>query len=101
MLSLFKSIFGSSDSSNIKEILSQGAILIDVRSSNEFASGHANGAINIPLDQVDARITQIKSYNKPIVVCCASGMRSARAKSLMAGHGVTDVHDAGSWRNIR
>ncbi|GAB3042070.1 rhodanese-like domain-containing protein [Spirosoma pulveris] len=100
MLNLFKSLFGSSDKANIQEILSQGAVVLDVRSTGEFASGHANGAVNIPLDQIDARITQIKSYTKPIVVCCASGVRSARAKSLMAGHGVMNVHDAGSWRNI-
>ncbi|ADB38700.1 rhodanese-like domain-containing protein [Spirosoma linguale] len=101
MLNLFKSIFGSSDSANIQDILSDGAVLIDVRSPGEFAGGHVKGAVNIPLDQVDARIAQIKRYNKPIVLCCASGMRSARAKGLLISQGITDVHDAGSWRNIR
>lgn len=94
-------MFGSSGSANIHEVLSEGAILIDVRSPAEFAGGHAQGAVNIPLDQVDARIAQIKSYNKPIVLCCASGMRSARAKGLLINQGITAVHDAGSWRNIK
>ena len=100
MLNIFKTIFGASDTGKIDEVLAQGAVIIDVRSAGEFAGGHAKGAVNIPLDQLDAKIAKVKSYKKPIVVCCASGMRSSRAKSLLASHGITDLYDAGGWRNI-
>ncbi|QDK81301.1 rhodanese-like domain-containing protein [Spirosoma sp. KCTC 42546] len=101
MIHLLKSIFGSADTSNIEEVLAKGAIIIDVRSAGEFASGHAKGAVNIPLDQLESKLYKIKSYQKPLVLCCASGMRSARAKSFLADQGIADLHDAGSWRNLK
>lgn len=101
MMNLLKSVFGGgSDNTKISEVIAQGAVIIDVRSAGEFAGGHAKGAVNIPLDQLEAKLAQIKAYKKPIVVCCASGMRSARAKGFLAGQGIADLHDAGSWRNI-
>ncbi|GAB2542992.1 rhodanese-like domain-containing protein [Spirosoma aerophilum] len=101
MLTILKSIFGSAEKENITELLAQGAVLIDVRSAGEFAGGHAKGAVNIPLDQLDNQLNKIKAYHKPIVLCCASGMRSARAKNWLAGQGVSDLHDAGGWRSIK
>jgi len=101
MMNLFKSIFGGSNTAAINEVIAQGAVIIDVRSAGEFASGHAKGAVNIPLDQLESKIAKVKNYKKPIVVCCASGMRSARAKAILASQGVADLHDAGSWRNIK
>ena len=100
MINLLKSVFGGSANDGLKDVLEQGAIIVDVRSAGEFAGGHAKGAVNIPLDQLEAKLNKIKGYQKPIVVCCASGMRSARAKALLASHGVTNLHDAGSWRNL-
>lgn len=100
MRNLFKSIFGSADTSKLDEVIAKGAIIIDVRSAGEFATGHAKGAINIPLDQLESKLYKIKSYQKPLVLCCASGMRSARAKSFLAGQGIADLHDAGSWQNL-
>lgn len=101
MKNLFNSIFGRSEDTTITDMLTQGAVLIDVRSAGEFAGGHAAGAINIPLDELDRKSSQIKSYQKPIVLCCASGMRSARAKALLAGKGIPDLYDGGSWRNLK
>lgn len=100
-MNLFKSIFGSSEDTTITEVLASGAVLIDVRSAGEFGGGHAKGAINIPLDELESKLGQIKGYKKPIVLCCASGMRSARAKALLSGNGITDLYDAGSWRNVK
>ena len=101
MMNLLKSIFGASDTSKIDEVLAQGAVIIDVRTPSEFASGHARDAVNIPLDQLESKLTKIKSYKKPIVLCCASGMRSARANSFLTGQGIANLHDAGSWRNLK
>ncbi len=84
----------------MKDVLAQGAVIVDVRSAGEFAGGHAKGAVNIPLDQIEIKVNKIRSYQKPIVVCCASGMRSARAKTLLEKQGITDLYDAGSWHNL-
>lgn len=100
MMNLLKSVFGGTNNSQLDTALKQGAVVIDVRSPSEFAGGHAQRAINIPIDQLELKVNKIKSYKKPIIVCCASGMRSARAKAFLAGQGVTDLYDAGSWRNL-
>lgn len=101
MMNLLKSIFGSAGNTNLEDVLAQGAVIIDVRSAGEFAGGHAKAAINIPLDQLESKMYKIKSYQKPVVLCCASGMRSARAKSFLESQGITNLYDAGSWRNLK
>ncbi len=101
MLDLFKNLFGGSNTAEIKEIIANGGIIIDVRSAGEFAGGHAQGAKNIPLEQLQSNITKIKAFKKPIVVCCASGMRSARAKTVLTNQGIENVYDAGGWTNLR
>lgn len=98
-MNLFKSIFGGTDTAALKELIANGATVVDVRSAGEFAGGHAKGAKNIPLDTLPSKAAQIKAWNKPVVVCCASGMRSARAKSILESKGI-EVHDAGPWTTI-
>lgn len=100
MLNLLKSVFGASDTNKLNDVIAQGAVIIDVRTPGEFAGGHPEGAVNIPLDQLEAKLSKIKAYKKPIIVCCASGMRSARAKSFLANQGIQDLYDAGGWRNL-
>ncbi len=98
-MSLFGLLFGFGKK-KIKEAMEQGAIVIDVRSSGEFASGHAEGSINIPLDKIEANIKKIKNYNTPIVVCCASGMRSGMAQGILKKNGIENVVNAGRWSNV-
>jgi phage shock protein E len=100
MFDFLKKIFSGTDMTEIKEVIAQGGIIIDVRSSGEFSGGHPKNAKNIPLDKLESNIAQIKSMKKPIVVCCASGMRSARAKSILMNHGIEKVYDAGGWHNL-
>ena len=99
MMNFFKSIFSGPDTAMLQQVIADGAIVVDVRSAGEFAGGHSKGAKNIPLDDLPAKITQIKGWNKPVVVCCASGMRSSRAKSLLESKGI-EVHDAGPWTTL-
>jgi phage shock protein E len=101
MMNLFKSLFGGAKTGQIAEARARGAVIIDVRTPAEFAGGHAEGAINMPLDTLEAELNAIKQYQKPIVLCCASGMRRGRANALLAGRGVPDLHDAGSWKNLK
>ena len=101
MMNPFTSLFGGAKTGQIAEARAQGAIIIDVRTPTEFAGGHTKGAVNIPLDTLESKLSTIKQYQKPIVLCCASGMRSGRAKALLAGRGVPDLYDAGSWQNLK
>ena len=82
----------------IRNALGDGGTLLDVRSVSEFSSGHLSGATNLPLDDI-GRATKLASRSKPVVVYCQSGMRSARAASLLRGRGYPKVLDLGPMRN--
>lgn len=75
--------------------------IIDVRTPGEFATGHANGSINIPLQELPQRLSEIKDIKGDIVLCCASGMRSSSALDMLRLAGVKNVVNAGSWLNVR
>ncbi len=82
----------------------KAAVVVDVREPQEFTSGHIARAINIPLGQVATRSQELKKYKeKPIIVCCASGARSARAAAILRKEGFADVRNlAGglsAWRS--
>jgi phage shock protein E len=99
-MSFLTKLFGlSSNTNEIKQALDKGAKIIDVRSVGEFAGGHVKGSENIPLDKMATHIDKIKAYNKPIVLCCASGMRSAQATSLLKQKGI-EAYNAGGWKNL-
>ena len=80
-------------------ILKEGAQIIDVRSPGEFAAGHASGSRNIPLDSLDAAISSLNP-TRWVVLCCASGTRSAMAERRLRRKGFTQVINAGSWRQL-
>jgi phage shock protein E len=101
MLNTIKKILGFGATVNYAELVKNGALILDVRSKGEFAGGHINGAINIPVDVLKNSLTQLKDKNKTIITCCASGMRSASAKSILKTHGYTDVHNGGGWSSLK
>lgn len=76
----------------------QDKIIIDVRTPKEFAENSNPTSINIPLDELESKISTIDK-NKTVVVCCVSGRRSAIAASILKKHGFKHVIDAGPWRN--
>lgn len=73
----------------------EGALLVDVRSPGEFAGGHIPGALNVPLQELGSRAPELSKKGKPIVVYCASGMRSASATRVLQRAGAT-VFDLGA-----
>ncbi len=81
--------------SDARQLVADGALLLDVRSSEEFAGGHIDGAINIPIQELNARVDELGDRNAAVVVYCQSGGRSMMAKRLLEGKGFTDVHDLG------
>ena len=78
------------------EWVERGAVLLDVRSEAEFASGHLPGAINVPLPVLTRQTDGVGEVTKPVVVYCASGMRSALAERVLKRAGFTQVADLGS-----
>ena len=82
------------------ELMKQGAQIIDVRSSGEFNGGHIKGSVNIPLQSLQASMGKIKK-DKPVITCCASGMRSASAKSILQSKGYQNVHNGGGWSSLQ
>ena len=73
--------------------------MVDVRSAAEFASGHAEGSVNIPLPELDERMKELDP-GRWVIVCCASGTRSAIARRKLRSRGFARVYNAGSWRNL-
>ena len=80
------------------EKMKSGALLIDVRSSGEFGSGHLAKAINIPLDEIESALPKrVKDKSQVLLLHCASGMRSGMAKSKLKGMGYTNAFNLGSY----
>lgn len=78
-----------------RALVAAGAALVDVRSTGEYAGGHIDGALNIPVDQLSRRMTEVGPKERPIVVYCASGMRSASAARALKAAGYEKVVDLG------
>jgi phage shock protein E len=97
----FKQLFGLGPKVNYAELVKQGAIILDVRSHSEYAGGHIKGAINICVDQLGRNLSTLKDKNRPIVTCCASGLRSASAKNILKANGYTQVYNGGSWNSLQ
>ena len=74
--------------------------IIDVRSPAEFAGGHAEGSINIPLQEVPHRLEEIRSKNQPLILCCASGNRSGQAMQFLQAQGL-ECENGGSWLAVQ
>lgn len=85
---------------DLREVARNGAVILDVRTKGEFQSGHIKGALNIPVQNLASSLTKIPK-EKAIITCCASGMRSASAKGILASNGFKEVYNGGSWMNLR
>lgn len=101
MFESIKKLLGLGPKTDYKTLLSEGAIIIDVRSKGEFDGGHINGAINIPVDQLINNLSKVKDKRKTVITCCASGMRSASAKSILKANGYESVYNGGSWYSLQ
>lgn len=100
MIQLIKRIIGIGHKTNFGELLANGALVVDVRTKGEFASGHLPKSINIPLNELTDHISKI-TKTKPVILCCASGMRSSSAAAILRSHGFKEVYNGGSWINLK
>ena len=97
MFEFLKKLFGPG--TDYKSIMSKNAIIIDVRTPQEFNSVHIDGSRNIPLDQIKSKVAELKKTGKPIITCCRSGARSGMAKSQLAAAGI-EVYNGGAWNSL-
>ena len=84
----------------LKSALESGATIVDVRTPHEFDKGKIPGSINIPVDRLSSQIDRLKNNGRPIVLCCASGMRAGAAKSILKKAGIKDVFNGGGWQSL-
>ena len=85
---------------DFSKLVKDGAVIIDVRSKEEYLAGHIHGSRNIPLDTIKNEIDAIKILNKPIITVCRSGNRSGLAKSILSSGGI-EVYNGGAWKNLK
>lgn len=99
MIQSIKNMLGLGPKVDFKELVNNGAIIIDVRSPNEFQYGHIKNSINIPLQTIGSQLSKIDK-NKVVITCCASGMRSGSAKGILKTKGYPIVHNGGGWTSL-
>ena len=85
---------------NYAQLVKEGAIILDVRTKGEYGSGHIRGSVNIPVEQLHKNLQKFKDKKRPIITCCASGMRSASAKSILLSNGFSNIYNGGSWNRL-
>jgi rhodanese-related sulfurtransferase len=100
MIELIKKLFGIK-SVDYAQLFRDGAIVVDVRTTSEYSSGHIKGSVNIPVDKIANNADKLKAKKKPIITCCASGSRSAMAKSVLKGRGIVEVYNGGPWFRLQ
>ena len=93
---MFKGLFKKTD---YAQLLKDGAIIIDVRSPQEYSQGAIPGSENIPLGSLSSRTKQIKSLAAAIICVCASGIRSGSAKAQLKAAGV-EAYNGGAWTKM-
>jgi phage shock protein E len=100
MIGILKKLFGANAPVDFRELMKDGAQIVDVRTKAEYQGGHIKGSINIPLQNLQTGLSKLKK-DKPVITCCASGMRSASAKSILKSQGFTEVHNGGPWNSLK
>lgn len=96
MFAFLRNLFATTD---YKALMQRGAIIIDVRTGPEFDNGHLPKSKNIPLDRIAGQAAMLQSSNKPIICCCASGMRSSIAAKQLKARGI-EAYNGGSWASL-
>ncbi|MBS1151518.1 MAG: rhodanese-like protein [Myxococcaceae bacterium] len=89
---------GNVSSEAARKLVQDGAKLIDVRSPGEFSGGHLPGATNLPIADLSNKLGKLGPKDKPIVLYCASGARSAMAAGTLKRAGFLQVHNLGAMR---
>lgn len=100
MIDLIRRIFGLLPAPDYKELVENGAVILDVRTKAEYNAGHIKGSANYPLDRLPADCDKIRK-DCIIITCCASGMRSAAARRILRSKGYGHVFNGGGWIRLQ
>ncbi len=98
-MGIFNLFGGNTNVASIEQYLENGAVVIDVRTIEEFEEGHVQGSKNIPLNTIGSHLDEIKNLNKPVITCCRSGARSGSAATILKQHGI-DAINGGPWGSV-
>lgn len=85
---------------DFKALKEKGALIVDVRTSAEYASGHIKGSRNIPLDQLSKHVNELKKAGKPVITCCRSGARSRAAVNILKANSI-EAYNGGPWDSLK
>lgn len=97
-MSFLSKLFGPK--TDYKALVQNGAVIVDVRTAGEYKSGHIKGSLNIPVDEIKNKTGELKKKGKPVITCCASGMRSGMAKNTLKQAGI-EAYNGGSWNSLQ
>jgi phage shock protein E len=101
MFDFLKKMTGmDSETVDLAQLARDGAQIVDVRTPEEYRGGHVKGSVNIPLSDLNHALSRIRK-DRPVITCCASGMRSASAKSILERAGFEQVHNGGGWAGLQ
>ncbi|MEZ4921017.1 MAG: rhodanese-like domain-containing protein [Saprospiraceae bacterium] len=98
MFSFLSKLFGPGV--DYKTLVQEGALILDVRTPEEFKQGHIKSSKNIPLQVISGRMAELKKQNKVIIAVCRSGARSGAAVRMMRAAGI-DAHNGGAWNALQ
>ncbi|RHX87008.1 rhodanese-like domain-containing protein [Leptospira stimsonii] len=90
----------ASDKNKVEEWISGNALVVDVRTPQEFESGHYTNAVNIPLDQISSRLEEFGPLDRKIVLYCRSGRRSQEALKVLQSKGFSNAINAGGLTDL-
>lgn len=100
MINILKKLFGFGPKVDFKNLMNNGAIIVDVRTKAEYNNGHIKKSINLPLQTIIDDLKKLKK-DQIIITCCASGMRSASAKGILKSNGFNEVYNGGAWQSLQ
>lgn len=98
MLEFLKNLFGPK--TDFKALVEAGATIIDVRTPQEFDAGHIKSSKNIPLQNIQKALPELKKSGKVVITVCRSGSRSGMAKSILKAAGI-EVYNGGPWNVLK
>ena len=95
------SIFGRSKTNEkVADLLTKGALIVDVRTPQEYKAGHITKSVNIPLNLIPNKVNELKRKNKPIITCCRAGARSGMAADQLRRAGI-EAENGGPWNSVK
>jgi rhodanese-related sulfurtransferase len=84
----------------LDKLVTEGAIILDVRTASEFKTGHLEGAVNISLGEIRQRYVELDT-SKTYITVCSHGLRSVKAEKLLKERGFKKVYNGGAWSDFQ